>query len=49
MKFPDLFLIPWQIYEIPWLFPDLEEKSNFPDFSLTSGHPEEAHMVKWMT
>ena len=25
--------------KIPWLFPDLEEKSNFPDFSLTSGHP----------
>ena len=27
------------ICKIPWLFPDLEEKSNFPDFSLTSGHP----------
>ena len=30
---------PWPICKIPWLFPDLEEKSNFPDFSLTSGHP----------
>ena len=25
---------PWLICKIPWLFPDLEEKSNFPDFSL---------------
>ena len=24
---------PWPICKIPWLFPDLEEKSNFPDFS----------------
>ena len=30
---------PWPICKIPWLFPDLEGKSNFPDFSLTSGHP----------
>ena len=30
---------PWPICKIPWLFPDPEEKSNFPDFSLTSGHP----------
>ena len=30
---------PWPICKIPWLFPDFEEKSNFPDFSLTSGHP----------
>ena len=25
--------------KIHWLFPDREEKSNFPDVSLTSGHP----------
>ena len=31
---------PWPICKIPWFFPDLEEKSNFPDFSLTSGHPD---------
>ena len=31
--------LPWPTCKIPWLFPDLEEKSNFPDFSLTSGHP----------
>ena len=30
---------PWPICKIPLLFHDLEEKSNFPDFSLTSGHP----------
>ena len=30
---------PWPFCKIPWLFPNLEEKSNFPDFSLTSGHP----------
>ena len=35
---------PWpnSICKIPWLFPDLEEKSHFPDFSLTSGHPEKS-------
>ena len=35
---------PWPICKIPWLFPDLEEKSNFPDFSLTSGHPAEKNI-----
>ena len=34
------FKSPWPICKILWVFPDLEEKSNFPDFSLTSGHPE---------
>ena len=45
MKFPDFsltFLVfknPWPICKISWLFPYLEEKSDVPDFSLTSGHP----------
>ena len=43
MKFPDfsmtflVFKIIWPICKISWLFPDLEEKSNFPDFSQTTG------------
>ena len=27
------------IFKLPRLFPHLEENTNFPDFSLTSGHP----------
>ena len=27
-------IFPWPICKIPWLFPDLEKKSNFPHFSL---------------
>ena len=34
---------PWPICKIPRLFPDLEEKSHFPDFSLTCGHPDWWH------
>ena len=26
--------------KIPWLFPDFCQVWNFPDFSLTAGHPE---------
>jgi len=40
LTFPWLLLI-FQIsltnFKIPWLFPDLEKKSFFPDFSLTVG------------
>ena len=32
-----LFQISLTNFEIPWLFPDLEKNSFFPDFSLTVG------------
>ena len=38
---------PWLICQIPWLFPDREEKSNYPDFSLTSGHPDGGFLLPW--
>ena len=52
MKFPDFWYLKicWPICKIPRLFPDLEEKSIFPEFSLTSGHPEDWHFdepMKW--
>ena len=45
LKFPDFpltfedFLISLTILHSSLTFPDIEEKTNFPDFSLTSGHP----------
>ena len=45
LKFPDFsltfedFLISLTILQNALTFPDIEEKPNFPDFSLTSGHP----------
>ena len=32
--------------KIPWLFPDFCQVWNFPDFSLTAGHPAETQMKK---
>jgi len=40
LTFPRLLLIfqiSLTIFKIPWLFPDLEKNSFFPDFSLTVG------------
>ena len=41
-KFPDFFqhsFFSLTFTKIPWLFPDFCQVWNFPDFSLTAGHP----------
>ena len=43
--FPDFsqyYFFSLTFNKIPWLFPDLCQVWNFPDFSLTAGHPVEA-------
>ena len=40
--FPDffpIFIFSLTFNKIPWLFPDFCQVWNFPDFSLTAGHP----------
>ena len=47
-KFPDFFqhsFFSLTFTKIPWLFPDFCQVWNFPDFSLTAGHP--AWAFKW--
>ena len=33
------FIFSLTFNKIPWLFPDFCQVWNFPDFSLTAGHP----------
>ena len=40
-----IFIFSLTFNKIPWLFPDFCQVSNFPDFSLTAGHPEQA--ITW--
>ena len=43
--FPDffpIFIFSLTFNKIPWLFPDFSQVWNFPDFSLTAGHPANA-------
>ena len=34
-----IFIFSLTFNKIPWLFPDFCQVWNFPDFSLTAGHP----------
>ena len=44
-----IFIFSLTFNKIPWLFPDFFQVWNFPDFSLTAGHPEIPHddVIKW--